>query len=92
LNPIEIYDEYDSLISYYITMIHEKNPASKSYTKKMLYEDIAMVNALWWMSLVPVLYSILNDKWDNPLWPIMNPALTRYLKCMEVTKTAQIVA
>ena len=56
----------------------------------MLEEDYAMVNTLWMFALMPILYSILNDNWDNALWPLMGPALARFKKVMEVGKTNEI--
>ena len=46
--------------------------------------------AMWSFALVPVLYSILNEKWDHPLWKLMAPAIARFKRCMVVSKTNEI--
>jgi hypothetical protein len=33
LHPLEAFDDYEQLQDYYISELHKKNPASKSYTK-----------------------------------------------------------
>jgi hypothetical protein len=56
----------------------------------MLQEDIAMANAIYVMSTTPLLFSILNNQWESPLWGVFGPMYKRFLKCFEVSKTPQI--
>jgi hypothetical protein len=82
LEPLEVYEDFDSLLDYYLAELHKKNPATQTYTKKMLLEDIAMVAAIYWIAIVPITVSLFGKAPENPLWKIMGPYFKRYKLCI----------
>ena len=90
LEPLEVYEDFNSFIDYYLDLLHSQNPATKTYTKEMLLEDIAMVAAIYWISIIPITVSLFGNAPENPLWKIMGPYFKRYKLCIQATKTAQI--